>query len=86
MIYSSKGLELFPAQPFVYLMNAKGLIQAKNYNDAIEVLNNDIDFVVDDIKLEIGFYEQFAICFDALNQEKEAKKYLDKVNRLKKNK
>ena len=83
--YSNKGLDLFPAQPFVYLMNAKALINSKKYNEAIDVLNNGIDFVVDDINLEIDFYEQNIICFEALNQDKDAKKYLDKINRLKTN-
>ena len=82
-IYSNKGLELFPAQPLVYLMNAKGLIHSKKYNEAIDVLNNGIDFVVDDINLEIDFYKQQIICFEALNQGEKAKKYLEKVNRLK---
>ncbi|PHR70073.1 MAG: hypothetical protein COA67_08850 [Lutibacter sp.] len=83
--YSNKGLELFPAQPLNYLVNAKTLIHTKKYNEAIGVLNNGIDFVVDDTNLEIDFYEQLIICFEALNQGKEAKKYLDKVNRLKTN-
>lgn len=85
LIFSSKGLELFPAQPVIYLMNAKSLIHAKKYNDAIDVLNNGIDFVVDDLNLEIDFYEQFAISYKALNQDKESKKYLEKANRLKNN-
>ncbi len=85
LIYSNKGLELFPAQPLIYLMNAKALIHTKKYNEAIDVLNDGIDFVVDDTNLEIDFYEQLIICFEALNQGKEAKKYLDKVNRLKTN-
>ncbi|MCF6278827.1 MAG: hypothetical protein L3J14_00595 [Flavobacteriaceae bacterium] len=85
LIYSNKGLDLFPAQPMIYLMNAKSLVQNKKYNEAIDVLNNGIDFVVDDTNLEIDFYEQFAQCYEALNQVKEAKKYLDKVNRLKNN-
>lgn len=29
--YSSQGLELFPAQPYVYLMNGKALISQKKY-------------------------------------------------------
>ena len=66
-------------------MNAKSLINTKKYNDAIDVLNNGIDFVVDDTNLEIDFYEQHIICFEALNQGKEVKKYLEKVNRLKTN-
>ena len=85
LIISNKGLELFPAQPMVYLMNAKALIHVKKYNDAIDVLNNGIDFVVDDLNLEIDFYEQFIQCYKALNQDKESKKYLEKVNRLKNN-
>lgn len=85
LAYSNKGLELFPAQPIVYLMNAKALIHTKKYNTAIDVLNDGIEFVVDDTNLEIDFYEQLVICFEALNQSKEAKKYLEKVNRLKTN-
>lgn len=85
LIYSNKGLALFPAQPYVYLMNAKSLIDSKIYNEAIDVLNNGIDFVVDNTNLEIDFYAQFVICYKALNQEREVKKYLEKGNRLKNN-
>lgn len=70
--FSSKGLELFPAQAFVYLMNAKALNLHKNYQKAIEQLLNGIDFVIDNINLEASFYEELAISYSKLGNEKEA--------------
>jgi len=80
--YSNKGLELFPAQPFVYLMNAKALINSKKYNNAIDVLNTGIDFVVDDVTLEAHFYKQLAICYLGLNKQDKALEFNKKASEL----
>ena len=82
--FSSKGLELFPAQAFVYLMNAKALNLHKNYQKAIEQLLNGIDFVIDNINLEASFYEELAISYSKLGNEKEAIKNKNKALALRK--
>lgn len=81
--FSEEGISLFPAQPFVYLTNAKALNYQKSYKNALTILQSGIDFVIDD-KMEIDFYLQMAIAYKGLGDEKEEKKYLEKANKLKK--
>ncbi|WP_347172956.1 tetratricopeptide repeat protein [Polaribacter uvawellassae] len=82
--YSQIGLELFPAQAFVYLMNAKALNQNNNFEKAIEQLLNGIDFVIDDKNLEADFYEELAISYGKLGNKKEAIKNKNKALALRK--
>lgn len=82
--YSQLGLELYPAQASVYLMNAKGLYQTNNYEKAIEQLNNGIDFVIDDALLEAEFYDEIAKSYDRLGKTKEALKNKNKAASLRK--
>jgi len=84
LFYSNKGLEFFPAQAFVYLMNAKALNKNNNYKKAIEQLSNGIDFVIDDKNLEADFYEELAISYGKLGNEKEAIKNKNKALALRK--
>ena len=74
LFYTNKGLELFPAQAFVYLMNARALNKSSNYKKAIEQLNNGIDFVIDNRNLEADFYDELATSYTGLGNLKEATK------------
>lgn len=82
--YSTIGVELFPAQAFVYLMNARALNKNKNYSSAIEQLTNGIDFVIDDNSLEADFYDELAISYHGLGNQKEAIKNKNKALALRK--
>lgn len=77
---SSEGLELFPAQPTMYLFNAIGLNKQLNYSKAIEALNNGIDFVIDNQTLLKQFYNEFAISYKGLKNEQKANEYKAKAN------
>lgn len=80
--YSSEGLVLFPAQPFVYLMQARALNYQKNYKKALSTLNNGIDFVLED-EMEASFYEEMSISYQNLGDIKQSKKFLEKAKKLK---
>ena len=84
LFYTNKGLELFPAQAFVYLMNGKALNKSNNYKKAIEQLNNGIDFVIDDQNLEADFYDELANSYSGLGNQKEANKNKNKALALRK--
>ncbi len=84
--FSEQGMELFPAQPLVYLMYGRALNIVKKYNEAIDVLNNGFDFIVDDMLLEADFYEELGKSYDGLNQPKNAKMNREKSSQLRKNK
>ena len=82
--YSSEGLELFPAQPYVYLMNGSALINQKKYNKAIDVLVNGLDFLIDDTKLEREFYQELIVCYKAISDEISVGKYQEMLKKLNK--
>ncbi len=77
--YSKIGLTLFPAQPYVYLMNGKALNLKKHYKEALETLQNGIDFVIDNKKLKAKFYLEMAVSYKMLGKMKQAIKYKKKV-------
>ena len=82
--YSKRGLELYPAQAFVYLMYAKAQNQNNNFKIAIEQLTNGIDFVIDNNKLEADFYDELAKSYTGLGNSKEAIKSKNKALALRK--
>jgi predicted Zn-dependent protease len=80
--YSNKGISLFPAQPYVYLMKGKALNDQKNHKKALQALQNGIDFVIED-KMEADFYQEMARAYQGLGNIKEEYKYKQKVKKLK---
>ncbi|WP_438989357.1 tetratricopeptide repeat protein [Polaribacter sp.] len=81
--YSTEGVSLFPAQPYVYLINGKALNSKKEFTKAIRMLKNGIDFVIED-KMEANFYKEIAKAYKGLGNTVEEKNYLDKFKRLNK--
>ncbi|WP_372794574.1 tetratricopeptide repeat protein [Lutibacter sp.] len=82
---SKNALELFPAQPYLYKMNGFALNKLGKYNEAKDVLTLGIDFVIDNAIMEADFYEQFSIAYEGLKQIKEALKYKQKAEILRRN-
>jgi tetratricopeptide (TPR) repeat protein len=80
--YSEKGMALFPAQPFVYLINAITLNEQQNYKKAILVLENGIDFVIEE-KVEIQFYKAFIKAYLGLGNTIKEEEYKKKLKKLK---
>lgn len=72
---SQEGLNLFPAQPYVYLMHAKGLNKLKKHTEAIPFLKNGLDYVVDNLATEIEFYEELSLSYKELGNKPESSKY-----------
>ena len=81
--YSSKGLELFPAQPAVYLYNAKALFQQKSYKKALSILETGIDFVIDNNTMTKLFYEEMGNNYKALGNQKKFLEMKTKAKQLK---
>ncbi|SDS38405.1 hypothetical protein SAMN05216503_2890 [Polaribacter sp. KT25b] len=80
--FSEEGIALFPAQPFLYLINGKVLNDTKNHKNALPVLQSGIDFVIDN-EMEVDFYLEIAKAFKGLGNDKEKIKYLQKAKNLK---
>jgi len=77
--YSNEAVELFPAQPLVYLIQARVLSQKKEYRNALQVLQIGFSYVIDDNLLEADFYEQISLNYKALNENENASKYYNKA-------
>lgn len=86
LTYSNLGVELFPAQAFVYLMNAKALNNNKKFKKALELLTNGIDFVIDDNNLEADFYAEMAKSYNGLGNTNKANESKNKALALRKKK
>ncbi|QXP73102.1 hypothetical protein H0I31_05235 [Tenacibaculum sp. AHE15PA] len=80
--YSEQGLTLFPAQPFVYLMNGKALNNTKKYKKALQSLQNGIDFVIDNNEIEAKFYTEMARAYQKLNNPKKADLFKSKAKQI----
>jgi predicted Zn-dependent protease len=80
--YSTEGISLFPAQPYIYLVKAKTLNSQKNHKKALDTLQNGIDFVIDD-EMEADFYKEIAKAYKGLGNAKEENKYQQKAKKLK---
>lgn len=79
---SNKALELYPAQPVFYLQQAK----AYNHNNlpkkALESLEFGLDYLIDNLTMELEFYQQMAKAYRLLNDEPNEQKYLLKAKKL----
>ena len=79
---STKALELFPAQPIFYLQQGKALNIKAKPNKALESLYFGLDYLIDDKKTEVMFYNEIALAYKLLNNKKEENKYLQKAKKL----
>ena len=79
-------IQLFPTQPEFYYYSGLANNQLTNYKIARDVLESGLDFVVDDIALEINFNIQLGEAFNGLGDIKKKEKFFTKANELIKNK
>ncbi|TXD70430.1 tetratricopeptide repeat protein [Aequorivita lipolytica] len=76
---SSEGLEIFPAQALLYLLNGVANNGIQKSDAAIESLEIGLDFILEDPKMESDFYEQLSIAYSAKGDTKKSKTYSDKA-------
>ena len=80
---SRSGLEVFPAQALLYLLNGVANNKLQNVNTAIESLETGIDYLLDDPKMEGDFYQQLEIAYKLKGDSKKANLYAKKALELK---
>lgn len=80
--YSDVGIELFPAQPYVYLVNARVLNIQNDHKKALAVLQNGIDFVIEE-QMEVDFYKEMAKAYKGLGDKKMENNYIEKAKKIK---
>ena len=79
---SAKGLEIFPAQALLYLLNGVANNNLQKSDLALGSLENGLDFVLDDPQMERDFYHQLNLAYTAKGDSKKAKVFADKANQI----
>ena len=78
----SEVLQKYPAQPLFYLLHGVALNQLNEPKKAIEVLEAGLDYIIEDTKMEIDFYNQLKSAYTALNNTAKVKTFSDKIKQL----
>lgn len=79
---SNKAIEIYPAQPFLYLMNAVALNSIRKYREAIDILNSGLEYLIDNKEMEAQFMEQLSLSYKGLGENKTATSYYKKAMEL----
>ncbi|HEX9600726.1 MAG TPA: tetratricopeptide repeat protein [Mariniflexile sp.] len=79
---SYEVIQKYPAQPLFYLINGVALNQLNQPKKAADVLETGLDFIIDDNKMEIDFYNQLSVSYSLLSNTAKAKTFSDKVKQL----
>jgi len=77
--------ELFPTQPQFYYYGGLANNQLKNFKKAATILETGLDFVIDDVALEINFNIQLGEAYSGLGDVNKKDKYFSKADELIKN-
>jgi tetratricopeptide (TPR) repeat protein len=83
---SAEGMELYPAQGYFYYYFGLANNQLHQFNKAKEALETGIDFVIDDLDLEINFNLQLAEAYNGLGDFKMKDRFFAKADQLIQNK
>ena len=77
------GLDLYPSQPLLYLTYGVALNKQGKFKSAINQLELGVDYIIEDINMEMDFYQQLGDAYTGSgNAEKAARNY-NKVKELK---
>jgi tetratricopeptide (TPR) repeat protein len=79
---SSDAIELFPSEPAPYLFKGVALVQKKKYEDAISVLNEGKEYVVDNLPLKAEFYSNLGDAYHKMKKYEESDKAYDQALEL----
>lgn len=80
---SRQGLELFPAQAILYLLNGVANNGLEKPEKAIESLESGLDFVFDNPKMEQDFYKQLNSAYKKSGNSEKAAIFEKKANEIK---
>ena len=80
---SEDALELYPAQPILYLVNGVANNKQGNHKRAIESLEMGLDFLIDNPKMEADFYSEMSMAYKALNNISKSDTFAKKAQDLK---
>lgn len=75
-------LEIFPMQPEFYYYSGISNNQLKKYDKAQKVLEQGLDYLVDNKRLEANFYIQIGEAYNGLGNEQMKEKFFKKADQL----
>jgi len=76
---SEEALENFPSQPFLYYAQGYALNRNAEPQEAIEVLETGLDYLVGDVSLANKFYQELSDAYNSINNSVKANMYLRKI-------
>jgi tetratricopeptide (TPR) repeat protein len=79
---AEEGTELYPSQAYFYFYFGLANNQMRQFNKAKEALETGLDFVIDDLDLEINFNLQLAEAYNGLGDFKKKDSFFAKANQL----
>ncbi|WP_299127092.1 tetratricopeptide repeat protein [uncultured Winogradskyella sp.] len=80
---SEDALELYPAQPILYLVNAVAHNKEGNYKKAIDSLEMGLDFLIDNPSMEADFYSELSLAYKGQNNISKSQAFAKKAQALK---
>lgn len=75
---SKEAIDVFPNEPFMYLMNGFGHYELKQYQQAIDIMVEGSDYVIDNKALKAQFYSTIGECYYRIGDHDNSDKYFDK--------
>ena len=79
---SKKGLEIFPTQAWLFLMEGTAQNNLSEFKKAEAALLTGIDYLFDDPQTEKEFQKQLVLTYKGLNQNEKAEEALKKAQKL----
>ncbi|MAX70269.1 MAG: hypothetical protein CMC76_04090 [Flavobacteriaceae bacterium] len=80
---SESALELYPAQPILYLVNGVANNKLGEYKKAKNQLEMGLDFLIENPKMESDFYSELSIAYKGLNNISKSETFAKKAKALK---
>lgn len=79
---TNQGLDIFPAQPILYLANGVAFNHLNRPKDAIATLEEGVDYVIDNNQMQIDFYKQLTTAYRMINNNSKASAFAKKAEEL----
>lgn len=80
---SERALELYPAQPILYLVKGVAQNNSGEPKKAIDNLEMGLDFLIDNPSMKADFYSQLSLAYKALNNISKSETFAKKAKALK---
>tara|TARA_R110002051_G_scaffold65191_1_gene118426 strand:+ start:730 stop:1650 length:921 start_codon:yes stop_codon:yes gene_type:complete len=76
---AKEAMEIFPLQPYFYYSRGLALSKLSRFKEAVSVMEEGLDFLLDDQELANKFHKELANAYKALGNSSKANMYLSKI-------